>query len=114
MLIWPSLVPDQFTYTLEQDMDRRHRQIRVRSAILMMLLLALTFGAGWIANDCLGNRSHGFWLPFERTGTTMRAKPRIYSDEELRNILKEWERVWLFDDEDSEKLKPQRTHGGVI
>jgi hypothetical protein len=78
-----------------------------------MLLLALTFGAGWIANDCLGNRSQGFGLLFERTGTTYRGSRPISTEEELRQITEEWQRMWSLDEED-ENLEPQKVHGGVI
>jgi hypothetical protein len=41
-----------------------------------------------------------------------RAQELIYTSEDLRAFLDEWERIWFLDQPDH--MVPLRTHGGII
>jgi len=41
-----------------------------------------------------------------------RAQQLIFTSEDLRNFLNEWERIWFLDQ--PSHLSPIRTHGGII
>lgn len=69
--------------------------------ILCGLLLALVLSS-----------SVGCLLPIYSADPARRAQQLIYTSEDLRSILDEWERFWFLDQ--PSHLKPQRVHGGVI
>lgn len=69
--------------------------------ILCGLLLALVLSS-----------SVGCSLPIYSADPARRAQQLIYTSEDLRSILDEWERFWFLDQ--PSHLKPQRVHGGVI
>jgi hypothetical protein len=41
-----------------------------------------------------------------------RAKQLMFTSEDMRNLLDEWERFWFLDQPDH--MNPFRTHGGLI
>ena len=69
--------------------------------ILCGLLLALVLSS-----------SVGCLLPIYSADPARRAQQLIYTSEDLRSILDEWERFWFLDQ--PSHLTPQRVHGGVI
>ena len=69
------------------------------------LLLAALLGL------CLGT-STGCFLPAYSPDPQQRTKELLYTSENLRLFLEEWERIWLLDQPDH--MTPYRTHGGVI
>lgn len=69
------------------------------------LLLAVTLGLG------LGS-SVGCVLPIYSGDPVRRTQQLIFTSEDLRTILDEWERIWFLDQPCH--LKPNRTHGGII
>ncbi len=56
--------------------------------------------------------SVGCFLPIYSADPTRRARQLIFTSEDLRNFLNEWERIWFLDQPDH--MTPFRTHGGVI
>lgn len=69
------------------------------------LLLAVTLG--WLVATTTGCILDGY------SGDPMRrTQQMIYTSENLRLALDEWERFWLLDSPDH--MSPYRTHGGVI
>ena len=54
----------------------------------------------------------GCALPIYSADPTRRARQLIFTSEDLRNFLNEWERIWFLDQPDH--MSPFRTHGGVI
>jgi len=69
------------------------------------LLLALVVAVGVTS-------SVGCMLPAYSGDPTRRTQQLIYSSENLRVFLDEWERLWFLDQ--PSHLKPFRTHGGII
>lgn len=69
------------------------------------LLLALTFGL-------LVAATAGCILPAYSADPVRRTEQLIYTSENLRLILDEWERAWFLDQPDH--MTPYRTHGGLI
>ncbi len=69
--------------------------------LLLALLLALSLGA---AVGCV--------LPAYSGDPVRRTQQLIFTSEDLRTILDEWERIWMLDQ--PSHLKPNRTHGGLI
>jgi len=69
------------------------------------LLLAAVVGLGLSTNvGCL--------IPPYSGDPARRTEQLIYSSEDLRSFLDEWERIWFLDQ--PSHMKPFRTHGGVI
>jgi hypothetical protein len=56
--------------------------------------------------------SVGCLLPIYSADPTLRTQQLIYTSEDLRAMLMEWERFWFLDQ--PSHLTPQRVHGGVI
>ncbi len=56
--------------------------------------------------------STGCLVPMYSADPGRRAKQLIYSSENLRNMLNEWERIWLLDM--PSHLSPHNVHGGII
>ncbi|MCH2114286.1 MAG: hypothetical protein MK171_05170 [Pirellulales bacterium] len=54
----------------------------------------------------------GCLLPMYSADPTRRAQQLIYTSENLRAILDEWERIWFLDM--PSHLTPHSTHGGII
>ena len=69
------------------------------------LLLAATFGL-------LLSTTVGCLIPAYSGDPNRRVPQLIYTSENLRLILDEWERLWILDAPDH--CTPYRTHGGLI
>ena len=69
------------------------------------LLLAVTCGL------LLGTTA-GCIIPAYSADPLRRTQQLIYTSENLRLILDEWERIWFLDQPDH--MTPYRVHGGVI
>ena len=69
------------------------------------LLLALTLGL-------LVSSNTGCLIPAYSGDPVRRTQQLIYTSENLRLILDEWERAWMLDQPDH--MTPYRTHGGLI
>lgn len=54
----------------------------------------------------------GCFLPIYHGDPIKRTDELIFTSEDLRNILLEWERIWFLDQ--PSHLTPYRVHGGVI
>jgi hypothetical protein len=69
------------------------------------LLLGLAFGL-------LGCATMGCIIPAYSADPSRRTQELLYTSENLRLLLDEWERAWLLDQPDH--CTPYRTHGGII
>ena len=69
------------------------------------LLLALAFGL-------LVGTTAGCILPAYSADPVRRTQQLIFTSENLRLFLDEWERLWMLDQPDHQT--PYRTHGGLI
>jgi len=69
------------------------------------LLLALTLGL-------LAGSNIGCMLPAYSGDPARRSQQLIFTSENFRLILDEWERFWFLDQPDHQT--PYRTHGGLI
>ncbi len=69
------------------------------------IILALV-AAGWLAS------ATGCLIPMYSADPARRAQQLIYTSEDLRSFLDEWERIWFLDQ--PSHMKPLRTHGGII
>jgi len=69
------------------------------------LLLALTLGL-------LVGTTSGCLIPAYSGDPTRRTQELMFTSENLRLLLDEWERLWFLDQPDHET--PYRTHGGLI
>ncbi len=54
----------------------------------------------------------GCLLPIYSADPARRAQQLIYTSENLRAVLDEWERIWFLDM--PSHLTPHSTHGGII
>ena len=54
----------------------------------------------------------GCVLPIYSADPVRRTQQLIFTAEDLRTILDEWERIWFLDQPNH--MKPIRTHGGII
>jgi len=54
----------------------------------------------------------GCLVPMYSGDRAQRAQQLIFTSENLRMLLEEWERFWLLDQPDH--MTPHRTHGGII
>ena len=54
----------------------------------------------------------GCIIPGYSADPTRRTAELLYTSENLRMVLDEWERIWFLDQPDHET--PYRTHGGII
>jgi hypothetical protein len=54
----------------------------------------------------------GCALPIYSSDPATRAQELIFSSEDMRMILEEWQRIWFLDQ--PSHLSPYRTHGGLI
>ncbi len=69
------------------------------------LILAATLGL-WIG------ASSGCIVPIYSTDPALRTQELIFTSENLRQIVEEWQRIWFLDQ--PSHLTPYRTHGGLI
>jgi hypothetical protein len=56
--------------------------------------------------------STGCFLPIYSADRQRRTEQLIYTSENLRMFIEEWERFWFIDQPDH--MTPFRTHGGII
>jgi hypothetical protein len=56
--------------------------------------------------------SVGCFLPIYSGDPVRRTDQLIFTSEDLRTILDQWDRIWFLDQPDH--MTPQRVHGGVI
>ena len=54
----------------------------------------------------------GCFLPIYSGDPARRTQQLIYTSEDLRNFVVEWERIWFLDQPGH--LTPYNTHGGII
>ena len=54
----------------------------------------------------------GCALPIYSSDPAVRTQEMIFTSENLRLILEEWQRIWFLDQ--PSHLSPYRTHGGII
>lgn len=69
------------------------------------VLLAVTLGLSLAS-------SVGCIIPAYSADPVRRAQELIWTSEDLRILLDEWERIWFLDQ--PSHLTPYRTHGGLI
>ena len=69
------------------------------------LLLALALGS-------LIGTSTGCIIPIYSADPVRRTQQLMFTSENLRNVLDEWERIWFLDQ--PSHMTPYRTHGGII
>ena len=69
------------------------------------LLWAVLIGLG------LGSTT-GCLIPAYSADPVRRTQQLMYTSEDLRVLLDEWERIWFLDQPNH--LTPYRTHGGII
>ena len=69
------------------------------------LLLAITLGL------CFG-ASSGCILPIYNADPVVRTQELIFTSENLRQIIEEWQRIWFLDQ--PSHMTPYRNHGGII
>jgi hypothetical protein len=69
------------------------------------LLLAAVLGVGLAT-------SSGCLLPIYSGDQSVRTQELIFTSENLRILLEEWQRIWFMDQ--PSHLSPYRTHGGII
>jgi hypothetical protein len=62
--------------------------------------------AAWLAT------STGCFIPIYSADPARRAQQLIFTSEDLRLFLDEWERIWFLDQ--PSHLTPLRVHGGII
>lgn len=60
---------------------------------------------------CL-SASLGCLIPMYSGDPVRRAEQLIFTSEDLRILLDDWERIWMLDQ--PSHLTPYRTHGGII
>ena len=56
--------------------------------------------------------STGCLIPLYSADPPRRAQELLYTSEDLRHILDEWERIWFLDQ--PSHMNPWRTHGGIL
>ena len=56
--------------------------------------------------------STGCFLPIYSGDPSRRTEQLIYTSEDLRQFMDQWERIWFIDQPDH--MSPHRVHGGVI
>jgi len=59
-----------------------------------------------------GSLNVGCFLPIYSGDPAVRTKELIFTSENFRAILDEWERIWFLDMPDH--MTPRRVHGGVM
>jgi hypothetical protein len=69
------------------------------------LLMAILLCSALMANA-------GCLLPIYSGDPAVRTKELIFTSEDMRAILDQWERIWFLDMPDH--MTPRRVHGGVM
>ena len=69
------------------------------------LLLGTVLGLALVSNV-------GCFLPIYSGDPAIRTRELIFTSEDFRNILLEWERIWFLDMPDH--MTPRRVHGGIM
>ncbi|MBI3840096.1 MAG: hypothetical protein HY288_19405 [Planctomycetia bacterium] len=69
--------------------------------LLLAAILGLSLSMSW-----------GCALPIYSGDQSQRTQELIFTSENLRLILEEWQRIWFLDQ--PSHLSPYRTHGGLI
>lgn len=69
------------------------------------LILGIVLGLALSANT-------GCLLPIYSGDPAIRTRELLFTSEDMRNILDEWERIWFLDQ--PSHMVVYRTHGGVI
>ena len=69
------------------------------------LMLGLLLGMALSANV-------GCFLPIYSGDPAIRTRELLYTSEDFRLILEEWQRIWFVDM--PSHMTPYRTHGGII
>ena len=69
--------------------------------MILAVVLGVSLGAG-----------SGCFLPAYSGDPARRTRQLIYTSENLRHFMEEWERFWFLDQPDH--LTPYKTHGGII
>jgi hypothetical protein len=69
--------------------------------LILAATLALWIGAG---TGCI--------IPLYSSDPALRTQELIFTSENLRQIVEEWQRIWFLDQ--PSHLTPYRTHGGLI
>jgi hypothetical protein len=72
--------------------------------LLSAAILAISLGAISATSGCV--------LPIYSSDQSVRTQELIFTSENLRLILEEWQRIWFLDQ--PSHLSPYRTHGGII
>jgi hypothetical protein len=72
----------------------------MRKAILALAMVAML------------SANLGCLIPIYSADPTQRAQQLIFTSEDLRAALDEWERIWFLDQ--PSHMKPFRTHGGIL
>lgn len=72
----------------------------------MRKLLIAALGAALLSSTV------GCFIPAYSGDPVRRTSQLIYTSEDLRQVLDEWERIWFLDQ--PSHLTPFRTHGGII
>jgi hypothetical protein len=68
---------------------------------------------GWLLLVvCTAMPTIGCALPIYSAKPSRRAEQLIYTSDDMRAIIQEWERFWFVDQ--PSHMTPYRTHGGVI
>ncbi len=65
-----------------------------------------------IVGAALVSTTAGCVVPAYSGDPSRRTSELIYTSENLRNVLEEWQRIWFLDQPDH--MTPYRTHGGII
>ena len=73
--------------------------------MLRRVFCAILLGITLAANS-------GCFIPIYSGDPARRARQLLYTSENLRIFLDEWERAWFLDQPDH--MTPFRTHGGII
>ena len=100
--------PEEYFHPLVLKFYQKNTEQRVcyrRSCRMRKLLLALVCGL-------LVSSSVGCIIPAYSGDPVRRTQQLIFTSENLRLILDDWERIWFLDQPDH--MTPYRTHGGVI
>jgi hypothetical protein len=69
------------------------------------MIMAIVAASALVANS-------GCLIPIYSADPARRAQQLIFTSEDLRSFLDEWERVWFLDQ--PSHMQPYRTHGGII
>ncbi len=69
-----------------------------------LILAALLMAVACVSVGCI--------IPAYSADPTRRVQQLIFTSENLRMVLDEWERIWFLDQPDH--CTPYRTHGGLI